>query len=464
MIFLARLALVAGLAGALSGADAAAAFEVHAPPVRLGEGGRAEVQIVREPGDPDHVRLLPVSGTARAGEDFDAAPIDIGPRDFGGEGAAWVVVNTLTDAEAGEPDETFAVRTEDGSRSAELTIHEYPPDLASLETVGPYFTTNENEGATTVSVTAWNDGSEPLVVDYRTVDAQGRAGEDYAAAAGRLTFEPAATTTHEIRVALLDDQVDEGTDPFYVLFTGERTYDQAHRVFIGNDDHPRLTMSDAAVREGDDATTMRFDLRLSNPSVREHVAVMTAIPSGRPDTARELHDFVPTESAVVFPPGQLHAVYEVPVVGDQLDEDRETFNVYPRYLTGLQSPMGTLATGVIEDDDDVLAQPALAAPRLMTSTRVAVPISCRGRRACPVRLSLSFPAVARSAANRPRGAISRRVRVAAGKRRVVRLTLPRAQRRRLARGMAIRVRAVAVVRERDGDVARVSKGGVLRRA
>ena len=56
----------------------------------------------------------------------------------------------------------------------------------------------------------------PVTVDYRTLDASAKAGEDYEARAGRLAFA-AGETEQTLRVTVLDDAVDEGDEKMVVV-------------------------------------------------------------------------------------------------------------------------------------------------------------------------------------------------------------------------------------------------------
>ena len=56
----------------------------------------------------------------------------------------------------------------------------------------------------------------PVTVDYRTVDASAKAGEDYEARAGTLAFA-AGETEKTLRVTVLDDAVDEGEEKMVVV-------------------------------------------------------------------------------------------------------------------------------------------------------------------------------------------------------------------------------------------------------
>ena len=56
----------------------------------------------------------------------------------------------------------------------------------------------------------------PVTVDYRTLDASAKAGEDYEARAGTLSFA-AGETAKTLRVTVLDDDVDEGDEKMVVV-------------------------------------------------------------------------------------------------------------------------------------------------------------------------------------------------------------------------------------------------------
>ena len=56
----------------------------------------------------------------------------------------------------------------------------------------------------------------PVTVDYRTVDASAKAGEDYEARAGTLAFA-AGETAKTLRVTVLDDAMDEGEEKMVVV-------------------------------------------------------------------------------------------------------------------------------------------------------------------------------------------------------------------------------------------------------
>ena len=70
-------------------------------------------------------------------------------------------------------------------------------------------------------VTLSRASSGTVKVDYRTVDANAKAGEDYTARASTLTFSP-GQTAKTVRVRVLDDAHDEGKEKMgLVLYRAE---------------------------------------------------------------------------------------------------------------------------------------------------------------------------------------------------------------------------------------------------
>ena len=70
----------------------------------------------------------------------------------------------------------------------------------------------------TVSLSA--AGGTPVTVAYETDDGSAKAGADYQAAGGRLTFAAESTEAQQIEVRLRDDHVDESEETFTVRLSG----------------------------------------------------------------------------------------------------------------------------------------------------------------------------------------------------------------------------------------------------
>ena len=92
--------------------------------------------------------------------------------------------------------------------------------------------------AVAFAVTLSRAGPDPVTVDYATRDGSARAGKDYAAASGTLTFA-AGESSKTVEVALLDDAHDEGEETFVLALSnasGARLEDAEATGTIANAD------------------------------------------------------------------------------------------------------------------------------------------------------------------------------------------------------------------------------------
>ncbi len=121
-----------------------------------------------------------------------------------GHGAVSVTLPATTDCDA-----AGAICTRDGrplSNSESATVIG-PPGLSALDA-------RVEEGAGAVlafAVTLSRTPSGPVTVEYATADGTAKAGEDYDAASGTLTFA-AGETSQTVSVAVRDDEHDEGEE------------------------------------------------------------------------------------------------------------------------------------------------------------------------------------------------------------------------------------------------------------
>ena len=139
---------------------------------------------------------------------------------------------------------------------------------------------------------------------------------------------------------LITDTVSAGRiqqDPF----PGNNRVDSVARV-----EFPRIFINDATVTEGDSGTNAVFHLTLSTPSsqpvtVGYGTAGVTAIAG---------IDFTPHSGVFTFAPGTTNQDLVIPVLGDDLYESEETFNVLLSNVSNATLARAQ-ATGTILDDD-----------------------------------------------------------------------------------------------------------------
>src|SRR5262249_3949743 len=112
-------------------------------------------------------------------------------------------------------------------------------------------TVSEGAGNASVSVVLTTTDGQPIAapaaINYATVDGNAKAGSDYTATAGVLTF-PAGTasgTSQTFQIPLLDDLLDEGNQSFSVILSspmGTRAIaPTVHTVTLTDNDPSRST-------------------------------------------------------------------------------------------------------------------------------------------------------------------------------------------------------------------------------
>ena len=180
-----------------------------------------------------------------------------------------------------------------------------------------------------VSVNLNAPSNRTVTVNYATADGSARAGSDYAAASGRLTFAP-GVTNKTVAVPVFGDRMFEATESFSIRLSG------AQRASIGDatgviaiiDDEPCISIGDAAgtVVYGLDGTvtgtTLTFTVSLAM-AYDQPVSVNYATADA---TAMAGVDYVATSGTLAFAPGETTKIITVEVIGNDYGLD-EWFHV-----------------------------------------------------------------------------------------------------------------------------------------
>ena len=312
------------------------------------EGGTAEfpVRLSAVSGLAVTVDFETVDGTAKAGSDYTAAS---GRLTFtAGELVQTISVATLDDT-VPEAEEGFTVvlsnpegaSLEDDTGEGTITDDDEPPGVAIDDAPAVV------EGGTAEFPVRLSAVSGLAVtVDFETVDGTAKAGSDYTAASGRLTFT-AGELVQTISVATLDDTVPEAEEGFTVVLSnpeGASLDDDTGEGTITDDDElPGVAIDDApAVVEGG---TAEFPVRLSAVSGR----VVTVSYRTVDGTALAGSDYTAASGTLSFRPGETSGAITVATLADELVEGSEQFRVE------LSDPVGTTldddtGVGTITDD------------------------------------------------------------------------------------------------------------------
>jgi len=212
----------------------------------------------------------------------------------------------------------------------------------------------EGDSGTTIfefTVSLSGLSSVPVKVDFATADDTARAGTDYQAGSGTLTFA-AGITSQTIQVAVVGDTDVEADEIFFVNLSNPDNAIIADNRAMGiiiNDDTlaPTLSVDDMSVVEGDQGTVNAlFIVSLSSPST----APVTVDFATADDTALAGLDYQAVSGTLNFAPGVTSQAIQVAVLGDTDVELDETFFV------NLAQPVNAIITdsqgmGIIINDD-----------------------------------------------------------------------------------------------------------------
>jgi Calx-beta domain-containing protein len=189
----------------------------------------------------------------------------------------------------------------------------------------------------------------PVTVGYELFNSSATAPGDYQAQLGTLTFAP-GVTTQQITVAIVGDEIPEGTEQFSVFLSTpvNATIDNTSAIGrILDNDKRTLSILDATVIEGDSGTSSAvFTVTLS----RAAVGPVTVNFDTSNSSALEGADYTGVTGTVTFAPGATVQTVVVPIIGDEIPESTEQFFV------SLSAPVGasldnSFAIGRILDND-----------------------------------------------------------------------------------------------------------------
>ena len=222
-------------------------------------------------------------------------------------------------------------------------------------------TVNEDAVSATLTVELDPASTGTVTVDYATRDGAGaaKAGEDYTATSGTLTFA-ATETSKTITVPILNDDVYEKNESFSVDLTnptGATLAASGATVRIDSEDAvPTASMADVTVDEG--AGTMTLTLRLSHPSDAEIVYFTIYDEDDETGTATEGDDYDdfllgPGRTATItVPAGDLSQTFDITIVDDSVDEPDETIEIgWQKSVSAEVIPINFTFTGTFTDND-----------------------------------------------------------------------------------------------------------------
>jgi len=206
-----------------------------------------------------------------------------------------------------------------------------------------------------------NPSAKVITVGFATVGLSATEGADYVGTSGTLTI-PAFTTAATIQVTLKEDLLDENAETFRLLLTSGTNVNLVDSIGLGtildDDSAPAISVRDSAILEPSDSgavVKLVQTFTLSAPSGLDISAQWEArdLPAGT-GHAKVGDDYVTAGGSVHFAPGATVYRDTVRVLGDNVYEGPETFEVLlsaPTHATLADS----LAVDTILDADSAPA-------------------------------------------------------------------------------------------------------------
>ncbi|PYS46814.1 MAG: hypothetical protein DMF68_17885, partial [Acidobacteria bacterium] len=215
-----------------------------------------------------------------------------------------------------------------------------------------------NAGTTNFSFTVTLSQASTVTakVDFATSDGTAKAGSDYVATSGTLTFNP-GDTQKTVTVQVNGDTLNEPDETFFVTLTNPVnstiTRAQATGTIKNDDGPPSLSINDVTQLEGNSGTTnFNFIVTLSVAS-GQTVTVNYATADGTATVAD--NDYQAASGTLTFNPGETQKTITVKVNGDTKAEPDENFFV--NLSNPVNAPISdNQGLGTILSDDTPLVQ------------------------------------------------------------------------------------------------------------
>lgn len=310
---------------------------------------------------PVTVSYATANGTAAAGQDYVAKS---GTLTFAAGETQKTISVTVNGDKVAELNETLALNLSaptgatiaDGAAVGTiLTDDAIVPNILIADA-----TIKEGDSGTrdmTFTVTLSAATTNPVTVTYSTADGTAKAGQDYIAQTGTLTFAP-GETSKAITVKVTGDTVIETNEVLRVNLTsptGGKIADQFAVGTIVNDD-AKISVANATVTEGNSGTSdLAFTVTLSAATSGPVTVAYTTVNG----TARAGQDYVAQTGTLTFAAGETSKVVHVQVTGDTAIEADETVGLRLSTPTGAVIVDGA-ALGTIVNDDTAAPLPSLS--------------------------------------------------------------------------------------------------------
>ena len=262
-----------------------------------------------------------------------------------------------------EPDERFEVRLSNPANAvlgspdkATVTLTNDDVSLPTLAISGSSLQEGDSGTATaTATVSLSAASSQPVSVNYTTVNVTAQAGSDYTATSGSISFAP-GQTSQTIQIPVIGDTMVEADEAFRVTLTSPLNASLGSQssatVTLTNDDVvlPALSISGTRIQEGNSGSSSATVTVSLSAKASQPVSVNYTTVNG---TAQAGSDYLATSGTLSFAPGETSKTLSIPVKGDTTVESDENFQVQLSAATNAVLNSAASAATVTLTNDDV---------------------------------------------------------------------------------------------------------------
>ncbi|TXT25381.1 MAG: Na-Ca exchanger/integrin-beta4, partial [Planctomycetota bacterium] len=192
--------------------------------------------------------------------------------------------------------------------------------------------------------------SQIVTVNFSTSNGTAAEGMDFVGKTNTLTFLPGGPLVQFIAVGVTGDNLSEPDETFFANLSdpvgATLGRNQATGTITDDDPVPSISIQSATVAEGNGATNAVFTMILSSPSGLP-VTVSFAATN---QTAVADSDYLPAQGTVRFDPGVTNQTIRIPIIGDAIHEDSETFLVRLSAAQNATISVGEAIGSILDDD------------------------------------------------------------------------------------------------------------------
>ncbi|MDQ3282117.1 MAG: IPT/TIG domain-containing protein [Acidobacteriota bacterium] len=258
--------------------------------------------------------------------------------------------HSMAQSAAGTGNDVFATTTSTIEGTSELSRAAYVIGAGAFQFSRETAATLEFNGGIAFEVLRIG-GAGAASVGYTTADGSAKAGSDYTAKNGVLSFEE-GETSKSVFIPFANDAFFEGDQTFTVTLqnavNGEiRAPSTIQITIIDDEQRPRVSyVRNTSVVEGDSGTKpMQFLIGITVPS--EAPLVLSCETSS--STAKQPADFIAASGSVTFAPGEVEKTFSISIVGDKVSEPTE----YVRVRLTLDGRDQGSVSGEIRDNEPI---------------------------------------------------------------------------------------------------------------